>query len=69
MGGRFQFRMGGRIGPEYGGFLTNGNRNLYDRVLVTVWVQDCGLAPVTAWTYDGRHISGPLARCTDWPPV
>ena len=50
------------------GFRATGARNLYDRVLVTVWVKDNGLEPVTAWTYDGRQIVGRLARCTAWPP-
>ncbi len=50
------------------GFWSTGSRNLYDRVLVTVWVQDGGLTPVTAWTYDGRRLMGSLARCTTWPP-
>lgn len=52
------------------GFRATGARNLYDRVLVTVWVQDGGLEPVTAWTYDGRRLSGRQARCTEWewPP-
>ena len=49
------------------GFRATGARNLYDRVLVTVWVNDGGLEPVTAWTYDGRQLSGRLARCTVWP--
>ena len=50
------------------GFRATGARNLYNRVLVTVWVQDGGLEPVTAWAYDGRQIVGRLARCTAWPP-
>lgn len=49
------------------GFQANGRHNLYDRVLVTVWVQDCGLEPVTAWTYDGRRITGRGSRCRSWP--
>lgn len=51
------------------GFRSTAARNLYDRVLVTVWVNDGGLEPVTAWTYDGRQLSGRQARCTDWPPA
>lgn len=50
------------------GFRANDSRTFYGRVLVTVWVKDNGLEPVTAWTYDGRQIVGRLARCTAWPP-
>jgi gamma-glutamylcyclotransferase (GGCT)/AIG2-like uncharacterized protein YtfP len=50
------------------GFRANGSRSFYDRVLVTVWVNDGGLEPVTAWTYDGRQIVGRQERCIDWPP-
>jgi len=49
------------------GFRWQGGLSLYDRVLVTVWVGGWGLEPVTAWTYDGRHISGHVGRCTVWP--
>ena len=49
------------------GFRATGGPNLYDRVLVTVWVGGWGLVPVTAWTYDGRRITGRQARCTVWP--
>ena len=53
------------------GFRATGARNLYDRVLVTVygsyWDGAWGLTPVTAWTYDGRHLPGCLRRCTLWP--
>ncbi|NCA90059.1 MAG: gamma-glutamylcyclotransferase [Gammaproteobacteria bacterium] len=51
------------------GFRSAAARNLYDRVLVTVWLQDGGLEPVTAWTYDGRQLPGRLGRCTEWPPA
>ena len=51
------------------GFRSTAARNLYDRVLVTVWVNDGGLEPVTAWTYDGRQLSGRQARYTAWPPA
>ena len=50
------------------GFRANGSRSFYDRVLVTVWVNDGGLESVTAWTYDGRQLPGRLGRCSDWPP-
>lgn len=51
------------------GFRATGARNLYDRVLVTVWVNEGGLEPVTAWTYDGWQLAGRQARCTVWPPA
>jgi gamma-glutamylcyclotransferase (GGCT)/AIG2-like uncharacterized protein YtfP len=49
------------------GFRPDGGHNLYDRVLVTVWVPAGGLTPVTAWSYDGRHLRGRVRRCTAWP--
>lgn len=51
------------------GFRANGSRTFYGRVLVTVWFNDGGLEPVTAWTYDGRQLAGRQARCTAWPPA